>query len=1035
MPSDARPSHGFRGLTLRFLAATSIAAAAVTASAEDKPPDLVSKAEARTPAEEREALRVPAGFEVQLVAAEPDIHKPLNIAFDDRGRLWVTETIEYPFPAQGRPGRDSVKILSDFGPDGRARKVETFADGLNIPIGLIPMPDCRSALVHSIPNILRLIDDDGDGKADRREPAYSAFGFRDTHGMTNAFHWGFDGWIYACHGFSNTSSVAGKDKHAITMTSGNTYRMRPDGTHVEQYTHGQVNPFGLALDPLGRFYTCDCHSRPIYQILRGAWYPSFGAPHDGLGFGPEMMSHDHGSTGIAGIVNYQADQFPPAYLGRVMIGNVVTNRINQDVLEWRGSTPKALQQPDFLTSDDDWFRPVDLKIGPDGAMYVADFYNRIIGHYEVPLTHPGRDRERGRIWRIVYRGTKARAPLMSTLDLTKATLDELIALLGDANMTLRLRAANQVVERFGSAGRPTSRFERIAVEDSNVTRRVHALWILERWGDLRSDLVAKAAEAASPEPLRVHAMRVLAEFPGLTTSLRGLVFKGLRDVDAVVRSAAAETLAVHPDAANIRPLLDARHVVDEADTHLTHVIRMALRDQLRAVGNWEKLKGMTLDEADRRAVADVATGVPSAEAASYLAGHLEQVVEPLGNRLRYVHHAARFGDAATRLRVEAYLGGVAGKDTAIDLAELWRADLQGTQEGGARPSEKASAAVAALAGKLLTGSARNEVSRGVELATTLRSPAVWARLEELAVSGRAAEANRAAALGALAAIDPLKSSGPLGRVLADETAPFGLRQHAAGVLAATNRPEGRSALSGLLQVAPARLQTSIAEALSRSREGVNALLDAVEAGKASPRLLQTPPVDRILAGSDRKPVRDRAARLVRGLPPADQRINSVIASRKARYQKATRERDPAAGLKIFEKNCAACHQTSGAGGRVGPQLDGIGVRGVERLLEDVLDPNRNVDQTFRATTLALRDGRVLSGLLLREEGAVLILADAQGKEQRVPSSEVEERKVQPISPMPANFVDQIGERDFELLLDYLLSRTEKAPADAKTPAK
>ncbi len=233
---------------------------------------------------------------------------------------------------------------------------------------------------------------------------YTSYGFKDTHGMTNAFTWGFDGWIYACHGFSNESTVKGKDGQPIVMQSGNTYRMKPDGSHLEYYTHGQVNPFGLAFDPLGNLYSCDCHSRPIYCLLPEAYYPSFGKPHDGLGFGPEMVTHDHGSTGIGGIVYYAAEHFPKAYRDNIFIGNVVTSRINRDTLEWHGSSPKGIAQPDFLVSDDPWFRPVDLELGPDGALYVADFYNRIIGHYEVPLTHPGRDRERGRIWRIVYKG-------------------------------------------------------------------------------------------------------------------------------------------------------------------------------------------------------------------------------------------------------------------------------------------------------------------------------------------------------------------------------------------------------------------------------------------------------------------------------------------------------------------------------------------------------------------------------------------------------------------------------------------------------
>ena len=134
------------------------------------------------------------------------------------------------------------------------------------------------------------------------EPLYGRFGFRDTHGMGSSFTRWLDGWVYACHGFSNDSEIKGADGLAVKMNSGNTYRFRADGAHIEQFTHGQVNPFGLAFDPLGNLYSADCHTKPLYMLLRGAWYPSFGKPHDGLGYGPEMIEHFHGSTGIAGVV-------------------------------------------------------------------------------------------------------------------------------------------------------------------------------------------------------------------------------------------------------------------------------------------------------------------------------------------------------------------------------------------------------------------------------------------------------------------------------------------------------------------------------------------------------------------------------------------------------------------------------------------------------------------------------------------------------------------------------------------------------------
>src|SRR5262249_53278406 len=218
------------------------------------------------------------------------------------------------------------------------------ADGATPPTGVLPVPALRGpagnrpeALVYSTPAVYRLTDTDGDGKADRRAVAYERYGFKDTHGMTSAFTWGPDGWIYACHGFSNSSTIQAKDGSKITIQSGNTYRFRPDGSHIEQFTWGQVNPFGLCFDPLGNLYSADCHSQPIYQLLRGAYYPSFEKGHDGLGFGPEMINNYRGSTAIAGIVWYAADHFPAHYQGSAYIGDVVTNRINRFALKWNGS--------------------------------------------------------------------------------------------------------------------------------------------------------------------------------------------------------------------------------------------------------------------------------------------------------------------------------------------------------------------------------------------------------------------------------------------------------------------------------------------------------------------------------------------------------------------------------------------------------------------------------------------------------------------------------------------------------------------------
>jgi putative heme-binding domain-containing protein len=995
------------------------------------PVENVSSFPHRTPEEERKALHLPPGFEIQLVAAEPDIHKPLNLAFDDRGRLWVTDTVEYPFPRPvGTPGRDTVKILSDFRPDGRAGKIQTFADGLNIPIGLLPYPSGREAIVHNIPNLYLMQDTDGDGRADVRQVLYGVIGHRDTHGMTNAFTWGFDGWIYACHGFSNDSNVQGSDHRPIHMQSGNTYRLRPDGSHAEYLTHGQVNPFGLAFDPLGNLYSCDCHSRPVYQLLRGAWYPSFGKPDDGLGFGPEMVTHDHGSTGIGGISYYAADQFPEAYRGNVFVGNVVTNRINRDRIVWHGSTPKGIEEPDFVWSEDNWFRPVDIELGPDGALYVADFYNRIIGHYEVSLTHPGRDRTSGRIWRIVYRGTDGKQPpAPSAIDRSRSSIGDLIADLGHANLSVRLAVANQLVERGKRVEDVVAAVRGIMRHEAPVRQRVHGLWVLQRLGAVDETTWQSAATDPDRE-LRVHHLKTLIEWSELPESARGLAIQALRDVDPFVRRAAAEALGAHPALANLRPLLALRQTTSADDTHLIHVARMALRDQLKTADIWNGQETLGLTERDRRDIADVALGVPSAQAAAYLASYLQKVDETPKNQQRFVHHIARYGAPDQTEGLNGLIGHAQRHGRRVQ-AELIQAAHRGFQERGTPPGAALHELAVAHARSLLGSSDAGNLNLGIELASGLRLKEAQGPLKDVAEKPGSPSAQRSAALTALLAIDPAGNEPLVVKVLRDEAAPIELREAAAGLLAASGRPDAPRRLVEMVSLAPGPLQTAIAVGLARRRAGAEALLDAIASGKASARLLQDQRVALALKQAKPRRLEERLKSLLAGLLPADQKLVALIDRRRAGFRK-TSSHPPESGIPVFEKNCGICHQLGGKGARIGPQLDGIGSRGVDRLVEDILDPNRNVDQAFRTTNLALKDGQVVSGLLLREEGEILVLADSQGKEVRVPKSSVEERQTSPLSPMPANLVDQVPEEDFYRLIAYLLSKREPANPPAGT---
>jgi len=815
------------------------------------------------------------------------------------------------------------------------------------------------------------------------------------------------------------------------MNSGNTYRMRPDGSHIEFFTHGQVNPYGLSFDPLGNLYSADCHTQPIYQLLRGAWYPSFGKGHDGLGFAPETYTGYTESTAVSGIAYYAADNYPPAWRDCAFVGDVVSCRVNQFAIEWHGSSPKGILKR-FLESDDPWFRPDHIQLGPDGALYVADFYNRIIGHYEVPLTHPGRDRSSGRIWRIVYRGDKPAAqatgygtPAPRT-DWTTADIGDLIKDLGHPNLTVRMHAANQLVERGGKpAAQATGHL--LSSDQANAWQWIHGLWVLERIGASQDDLLTKAA-THKDRGVRVHVQRILSERVKLTPAQHDLAVAALKDADANVQRAAADALGRHPDAAkNLRLLLDLHHAVPKDDTHLLHVVRMALRDQLRSADAWPQPQrnGAEWNERDKRAIADVALGVPSAEAAAYLMSYLRQYAERGDMLTRSVQHIARYGKEAATTELLSFVREHEPRNLGHQVA-LFHALERGTQERGRQLSEPVRAWAGDLSRRLLASKNGQDVESGIKLVGELRLTDQQQRLVEVAGKRGAAEGQRRAALEALVKLDAPRHAAVLGRVLADAEAPIALREQSAKLLAQANLPQTQAELLAFLPAAPARLQTTIAVGLTASPAGAEKLLDAVKTGKASAHLLQEPSI-RVRLDATRLPgLKKRIDELTAGLPPARKEVQALLQRHRENFQRA--KKDAAIGAQVFAKNCANCHQVGGQGARIGPQLDGVGARGLDRLLEDVLDPNRNVDQAFRQTTLTLKKGQLLTGLLLKEEGAVLVLADSQGKEVRVAKDEVEERSTSQVSPMPGNFAEQIPESDFNNLLAYLLtlqSKTDK----------
>jgi len=572
--------------------------------------DNIRKTEFQSPEEERKAFKLPPGFEITLFASEPDISKPINMEFDSRGRLWVTNTIEYPMPARGRTGRDRITILEDTDGDGKADKFTNFTDSLNIPIGITLVPN--GAIAYSIPNIYKFTDNNGDDKADQATKLIGPFEYEDTHGMVNNLVRGYDGWVYACHGYANNSTVAGSDGDSIHMNSGNTFRFREDGSRVEATTFGRVNPFGYSFDEWGYLYSLDCHTKPIYQLIHNGQYPAQGVKEPAIGWAPMMMSYEFGSTANSGMVYYIGTQFPEAFKNNFYSGNVVTSRINRNTISLQGSSPESKREEDFLISNDPWFRPVDLKMGPDGSIYVADFYNRIIGHYEVPKDHSGRDRTSGRIWKITYTGGKKAQPFIPK-DWSKAPVDELLQSLNYPQLNTRMMLVNLIIDGYGKkAVVPVTKM--MLSPSTDKLSFIQGLWILFRLKALPESMIEMAIQ--NPDPMvQVHGLRVLNEKKTITASQRKLVLTALSNTNPQVQRIGAQVLGKFPQLNYVKPLIEIYKNAVENDTHLKYTTTLSIRNHLRNPGIMQAVVSKKWSEDDLEIIAGILPVVPSKVAA------------------------------------------------------------------------------------------------------------------------------------------------------------------------------------------------------------------------------------------------------------------------------------------------------------------------------------------------------------------------------------------------------------------------------------
>jgi putative heme-binding domain-containing protein len=859
----------------------------------------------------------------------------------------------------------------------------------------------------------------------------------------------------------------------------------------------------------------------------------------------------------------------------------MTSRVNRDRITFNGSSPRATELPDFVTCDDPWFRPVDNQLGPDGAFYIADFYNRIIGHYEVPLQHPGRDRERGRIWRVVYRGPGGAArlrPIALTND-----LDGLIRELGSPNISRRMLAMNAIADRFGAAA--IGALTKAATEPTNPLQLVHALWLLHRFGNLAPQQLNSAAQSDSPF-VRVHSQRIAVDLLGQTSKQTGateaalsVANRGLLDPDALVQRCAAEALGEFPRVESVRPLLELRRRVPVNDPHLLYVVRKSIRNILANDAVFETILSRSdWSSEDLRTVADVAIAVNSPLAGTFLIRQIPNLDIDRDALAVSLQHAARYAppgelDSIARIAQRRF-----GTDDGFQLT-LFKSAQEGFQQRGVELSPAVRTWGGSLCSNILASAAQSEwwntpksgvadtanpwafqerpsadgVSAmllsshplGEQLTGALRSrtfiapnalifylaghdgypdkpaqkqnvvrlhdahtdavlreaspprndtaqkigwdlsdvagksvyleatdgdtagayawlafgrfdppvitlptmpPGQWSlrqqdaaelvaklqlgsfkpRLKELASANATDIEVRVAAARALGALAPGEALPILSALIADTSLPASARVKACESLVEQNSNESRAVVLKTMQTAPGRLQLRFGQTLAGNAAGAEALLTASEAGQLPPQLLADRSLKQKLLAAAPANAEARVTRLTRNLPAANAEVQRLIDQRKASFESGRFV--AASGEPVFTKNCRVCHQIDGTGSLVGPQLDGVGGRGLERLLEDMLDPNRNVDPAFHTINVVLHDGDVVSGLFRREEGEAIVLADSTGKEISIPKKDITERRASTTSLMPENFGEIVTGEDFNNLMAFLLAHGPKAAA-------
>jgi len=439
---------------------------------------------------------VAEGFEVTLWAENPQLYKPIQMNWDDRGRLWIASSRVYPQIQPGQEAEDAAIVVEDSDGDGKADRSTVFADGLLIPTGILP--DNRGGVyVAASHQLLHFADTNGDGKADRRTIVMSSFGTEDTHHNLHTLRWGYDGHMYLNQSIYTHSHI--ETPHGVArLNSGGIWRFNPDTLRMEVFTRGGCNPWGHHWDQFGNsFFTDGAGGKGIYHAMEGATYFTYSNMRR------EADSISPGNyPKFASLERVHSPAFPADWQGNLITCDFRAHRIVRFGVNDSGSSFQTVELPDLIRSTNVTFRPIDLRFGPDGALYIADWSNPIIQHGEVDFRDPRRDHEHGRIWRVAPKGT----PRATRRDLAKLKDAELLDLTLSKSGWEQEQARALLRQRGSSVLKALPAFTQ---RNKDPRAPLEATWLCEAFG--KPNLALLNSLTASTDPrIRAAAARQLS---------------------------------------------------------------------------------------------------------------------------------------------------------------------------------------------------------------------------------------------------------------------------------------------------------------------------------------------------------------------------------------------------------------------------------------------------------------------------------------------------------------------------------------------